>query len=186
MKETLSDSEGEEGTAGETTETIPDVNLDTPLPPGPDPSDSLDAAPGGGDDADSAVLAPFAGSDVTTGVEVGGADPFQADALIGSEMEGVEEAVTGSAGSADQVLQPALDDQALGDAVAGGPATAPSEDDTVPLASIATPVSEQLELGAEPTPALTEEDLLTGPAHNLDDSQFKPEMVDPNLDDIFK
>jgi hypothetical protein len=33
---------------------------------------------------------------------------------------------------------------------------------------------------------MTEEDLLTGPAHNLDDSQYKSDMVDPNLDDIFK
>ncbi len=33
---------------------------------------------------------------------------------------------------------------------------------------------------------MTEEDLLTGPAHNLDDSQYKSDIVDPNLDDIFK
>jgi len=35
-------------------------------------------------------------------------------------------------------------------------------------------------------PALSEEDLLTGPAHNLDDTQYKADYVDPNLDDIFK
>lgn len=52
--------------------------------------------------------------------------------------------------------------------------------------------AEQLELGvsagsaADPNPPLSEEDLLTGPAHNLDDSQLKPDIVDPNLDDIFK
>lgn len=34
--------------------------------------------------------------------------------------------------------------------------------------------------------AMSEEDLLTGPAHNLDDSQYKADYVDPNLDDIFK
>ena len=34
--------------------------------------------------------------------------------------------------------------------------------------------------------ALSEEDLLTGPAHNLDDTQYKADYVDPNLDDIFK
>merc|ERR1712226_275266 len=33
---------------------------------------------------------------------------------------------------------------------------------------------------------MTEEDLLTGPAHNLDDSQYKADYADPNLDDIFK
>ena len=33
---------------------------------------------------------------------------------------------------------------------------------------------------------ITEEDLLTGPAHNLDDSQYKADYVDPNLEDIFK
>lgn len=33
---------------------------------------------------------------------------------------------------------------------------------------------------------LSEEDLLTGPAHNLDDSTYKADYVDPNLDDIFK
>ncbi len=33
---------------------------------------------------------------------------------------------------------------------------------------------------------LTEEYLLTGPAHNLDDSQYKSDMVDATLDDIFK
>lgn len=33
---------------------------------------------------------------------------------------------------------------------------------------------------------ISEEDLLTGPAHNLDDSQFKADYVDPNLEDIFK
>merc|ERR1712142_871102 len=32
--------------------------------------------------------------------------------------------------------------------------------------------------------ALSEEDLLTGPAHNLDDTQYKADYVDPNLDDI--
>ena len=37
--------------------------------------------------------------------------------------------------------------------------------------------------GSQP---LTEEDLLTGPAHNLDDSQYKADYVDPNLEDIFK
>ena len=37
----------------------------------------------------------------------------------------------------------------------------------------------------EQTP-MSEEDLLTGPAHNLDDSQYKADYVDPNLDDIFK
>lgn len=35
-------------------------------------------------------------------------------------------------------------------------------------------------------PPLSEEDLLTGPAHNLDDSSYKADYVDPNLDDIFK
>ena len=42
---------------------------------------------------------------------------------------------------------------------------------------------------AQPQPPqqpLTEEDLLTGPAHNLDDSQYKADYVDPNLEDIFK
>ena len=34
--------------------------------------------------------------------------------------------------------------------------------------------------------ALSEEDHLTGPAHNLDDMQYKADYVDPNLDDIFK
>ena len=34
--------------------------------------------------------------------------------------------------------------------------------------------------------SITEEDLLTGPAHNLDDSQYKADYTDPNLDDIFK
>ena len=44
--------------------------------------------------------------------------------------------------------------------------------------------SEQVKgLGEQP---MTEEDLLTGPAHNLDDSQYKSDIVDPNLDDIFK
>lgn len=33
---------------------------------------------------------------------------------------------------------------------------------------------------------ISEEDLLTGPAHNLDDSQYKADYVDPNLEDIFK
>merc|ERR1719398_17812 len=33
---------------------------------------------------------------------------------------------------------------------------------------------------------MSEEDLLTGPAHNLDDSQYKADYADPNLDDIFK
>ena len=33
---------------------------------------------------------------------------------------------------------------------------------------------------------LSEEDLLTGPAHNLDDTQYKADYADPNLDDIFK
>ena len=37
-----------------------------------------------------------------------------------------------------------------------------------------------------PAPALTDEDLLTGPAHNLDDSQYKADFVDPSLEDIFK
>ena len=32
---------------------------------------------------------------------------------------------------------------------------------------------------------MSEEDLL-GPAHNLDDSQYKADYADPNLDDIFK
>jgi len=33
---------------------------------------------------------------------------------------------------------------------------------------------------------ISEEDILTGPAHNLDDSQYKADYVDPNLEDIFK
>merc|ERR1712012_1206920 len=33
---------------------------------------------------------------------------------------------------------------------------------------------------------MSEEDLLTGPAHNLDDSQYKADYADPNLGDIFK
>ena len=33
---------------------------------------------------------------------------------------------------------------------------------------------------------ISEEDLLTGPAHNLDDSQYKPDYIDSNLDEIFK
>lgn len=37
----------------------------------------------------------------------------------------------------------------------------------------------------QPPQSLSEEDLLTGPAHNLDDSQYKADYVDPNLEDIF-
>merc|ERR1712198_297587 len=39
---------------------------------------------------------------------------------------------------------------------------------------------------AQPPQPLSEDDLLTGPAHNLDDSQYKADYVDPNLEDIFK
>ena len=40
--------------------------------------------------------------------------------------------------------------------------------------------------GGEPQKEMSEEDLLTGPAHNLDDTQYKADYADPNLDDIFK
>lgn len=45
--------------------------------------------------------------------------------------------------------------------------------------------SERLPL-SNPSQEMSEEDLLTGPAHNLDDSQYKADYADPNLDDIFK
>ena len=47
-------------------------------------------------------------------------------------------------------------------------------------------ISKPLEARPPDGQPLTEEDLLTGPAHNLDDSQYKADYVDPNLEDIFK
>ena len=56
-----------------------------------------------------------------------------------------------------------------------------------PFSDVASEVTNK-PLDARPPegPPLTEEDLLTGPAHNLDDSQYKADYVDPNLEDIFK
>ena len=72
-----------------------------------------------------------------------------------------------------------------------------------PLGDIDDPMSDKTEANksSQPTSAsddpfseakvgggglISEEDLLTGPAHNLDDSQYKADYVDPNLEDIFK
>ena len=51
-------------------------------------------------------------------------------------------------------------------------------------ASVSDPFSS--EAGKVGDGLISEEDLLTGPAHNLDDSQYKADYVDPNLEDIFK
>ena len=51
-------------------------------------------------------------------------------------------------------------------------------------ASVSDPFSR--EAGKVGDGLISEEDLLTGPAHNLDDSQYKADYVDPNLEDIFK
>merc|ERR1712029_951326 len=56
-------------------------------------------------------------------------------------------------------------------------------DNTDPFSETAAPVSDSKD---QPQQPLSEEDLLTGPAHNLDDSQYKADYVDPNLEDIFK
>ena len=56
----------------------------------------------------------------------------------------------------------------------------PCEED----ASVSDPFSG--EAGKVADGLISEEDLLTGPAHNLDDSQYKADYVDPNLEDIFK
>ena len=76
------------------------------------------------------------------------------------------------------------------EAVSDGVGNPVSDRPPVPLTSIVSesvaPSSEPLELEPVPSQTLSEEYLLTGPAHNLDDSQFKPDIVDPNLDDIFK
>ena len=63
-----------------------------------------------------------------------------------------------------------------------------------PLADIEVPLpltdktdsSKPCEEASVSDPFGGEEDLLTGPAHNLDDSQYKADYVDPNLEDIFK
>ena len=46
--------------------------------------------------------------------------------------------------------------------------------------------SDNLDTPAPGQQPLSDEDLLTGPAHNLDDTQYKADYVDPNLEDIFK
>lgn len=63
-----------------------------------------------------------------------------------------------------------------------------------PLGDIDDPMSDktegnkpsELDSGSDPFRSVSEEDILTGPAHNLDDSQYKADYVDPNLEDIFK
>lgn len=69
-------------------------------------------------------------------------------------------------------------------ATGGGAAAEPSEDPFDAVAGVGAAEGE-----AAPAPLdvpLTEEDLLTGPAHNLDDSQYKPDYNDSNFDEIFK
>merc|ERR1719319_544104 len=64
----------------------------------------------------------------------------------------------------------------------GGGAAEPTED---PFDAVAGGDAAP-EAAAIPDVPLTEEDLLTGPAHNLDDSQYKPDYNDSNFDEIFK
>lgn len=65
--------------------------------------------------------------------------------------------------------------------------SADNDKESDPFSDVASEVTNK-PLDARPPegPPLTEEDLLTGPAHNLDDSQYKADYVDPNLEDIFK
>ena len=165
VKETLSDSEGEEeaGAGGISEQVaIGDVNLDALETVHTNQSAGMENAP----DASSFV-------DEGAGSAATGADQFQQSSMAENHV-GVE-AVSENTRDSEPVLQNPIN---------GADGSAPQEE-TVPLTSV-TPPSDQMELGSESAPTLSEEDLLTGPAHNLDDSQFKPDIVDPNLDDIFK
>ena len=155
MKETLSDSEGEEDK--EDGEGAGSGNID-----------NTDTPKDGSDDAELSNLI----SDPTLPSE--GAlptDPFSAEALETEGADGIE---------SEEAESAAMDED-----------SSAVDNNSVPLGESAAaeepPADEQMELGGvEAGPSLTEEDILTGPAHNLDDSQFKPDIVDPNLDDIFK
>ena len=154
MKETLSDSEGEE----ENEEAVdqPESTL----------IDNTEAPKDGAEDSEltSLISDPTLASEETLPT-----DPFTAEPL--------ETAEAMDSGEAENPLGGEEDDSTAEDI------------NPVPLveSSEATPSGEAMELGgSEAGPPLSEEDILTGPAHNLDDSQFKPDIVDPNLDDIFK
>ena len=65
--------------------------------------------------------------------------------------------------------------------------TADKMQESDPFSDVASEtISKPLEAGPPGGQHLSDEDLLTGPAHNLDDSQYKADYVDPNLEDIFK
>ena len=170
VKETLSDSEGEQDGPGAVPDPPAVSNPVTSEPSEPvaeplDPSsDLISAAPF--ETVDNVAPEEFAGNPVGAPLDGAGAEAVSMDAGLENQMNSV---------SVENSVQ---------------------DETPVPLTSVGTesvaPSADQLELGAVgaaeagPTEALTEEDLLTGPAHNLDDSQFKPDIVDPNLDDIFK
>ena len=184
VKETLSDSEGE----GETS--VDDA------PSEPAPTDNT--LPDTGHEENKVTT-----TEQVLEAEMAEPDPAAAEAnpLISTTPTGF---VNESEQSLEEAENPLSDiDNAGKEAPADGDdnmedSSGPADSNPVPLTSVeeVPAEGEGMELGvSQPgqsaanapltaAPPLSEEDLLTGPAHNLDDSQ--PDIVDPNLDDIFK
>ena len=189
MKETLSDSEGEGETSVDDAPSQPAPNDNTIPDTGQENVNKVTTT-------EQVLEAEMAEQDPAPAAEV---NPLISTAPAGFVNESEESLET-----REETENPLSDmDNAGEEAPVDGDnmedTSAPADSNPVPLTSVEqVPATEGegRELGVSQPgqsaantplttePSLSEEDLLTGPAHNLDDSQ--PDIVDPNLDDIFK